>query len=255
MSKEIENYWNATAQKYQKKSGISLASAHYGPYAPQEKDLKLLGNVRNKKILEIGCGGGQCSIAFARQGAKCTAIDLSEEQLKFAKELSKENKVEIDFRQGDFQDLKAFKSSSFDIVFSAYSLQYSFDLRQVFSQVYRILKKRGLFVFSFDHPFYLIIKKKTKKIKESYFQTGRMESKSSWEDKNKNKIRFVYYKNKLSDIYNALADEKFMVEKILEPLDLKGEKAWTKGEWSKFYPKELVKLVGPTIIFKARKNK
>ena len=56
MSKEIENYWNATAQKYQKKSGISLASAHYGPYAPQEKDLKLLGNVRNKKILEIGCG-------------------------------------------------------------------------------------------------------------------------------------------------------------------------------------------------------
>ena len=80
--------WNRTSAGYQRLHQISTDAAHYGPWAPDESELRLLGDVRDKRILEIGCGGGQCSIAFARQGAIAVGIDLSDEQLAFASELA-----------------------------------------------------------------------------------------------------------------------------------------------------------------------
>ena len=244
----IKKYWDNDSEEYQETATIPTDSAHYGPCAPDENKLKLLGNVRGKKILELGCGGGQCSIAFAKQGAKVTGLDLSKEQLKFAKVLAKKEKVNVDFINGSFINLKRIKTNSKDIVFSAFAFQYAPDLKKIFKQVYRILKKNGLFVFSFDHPIYSLISLKTKKIKRSYFKTGRFEEKYGDET-------FIAFRRKISDIYNALFESKFLVEKIIEPLELKRQKAWTKDYWAKEYPISLVKLIGPTIIFKSRKRK
>ncbi len=64
------------------------------------KDHELLAvllstGTEGKNVLEIGCGGAQCGIAMAKQGAKVTGVDISEEQLKFAKVLAEKNKVKI----------------------------------------------------------------------------------------------------------------------------------------------------------------
>jgi len=254
MTKEIKKWWEETTERYQKSSDIHTRSAHYGPYCPDEDELNLLGNVKGKKILEIGCGGGQCSIAFAKNGAICTGIDISDKQINYAKNLAEKNKVKINFLNGDFQNLKQFKSNSFDIVFSAYALQYSPDFKKVCQQVNRILKKDGIFVFSFDHPLYFLHNPLIRKLENSYFDTGRQEYNATWQDNSKHK--FVVYKLKISNIYDALVSSKFFVEKIVEPLSLdKKQIAWTRGKWKKNYPKEMVKLIGPTIIFKSRKSK
>ncbi|MCK4352684.1 methyltransferase domain-containing protein [candidate division WOR-3 bacterium] len=254
MTKEIEKWWNEVSSGYQKDAQIHTRSAHYGPYAPDENKLKLLGTVRGKKIIEIGCGGGQCSIVFAKQGAKCTGIDISVEQLKFAEKLAKRNKVKVKFVHGIFQDLNQFKSNSYDIVFSAFALLYSSDILSIFKQVYRILKKNGIFVFSLNHPFYDTVNPKTFKIENRYFKTGKHIEIETWPDGTKHK--FVMYKRKVSDIFNALVKSKFFVEKIIEPLYVKKQKAWrVKKIWKEIYPEKLVKLIGPTIIFKAKKIK
>ena len=94
----------------------------------------------------------------------------------------------------------------------------------------------------------------TKKVKSSYFDTGRHELAETWQDKTKHK--FIFYRVKVGNIYDALVGSGFFVEKIIEPLSLdKKQIAWTKGPWKKIYPKETVKLIGPTIIFKSRKLK
>lgn len=251
MKKEIEEWWDETSESYQQSSTISTRSAHYGPYSPDEATLNLLGKVKGKRILEIGCGGGQCSIAFAKQGAICTAMDLSRQQLGYAKGLAKKNKVNINFFQGNFQNLDKIKSSSMDIVFSAYALQYSPDLTSVFKQVYRVLKKNGVLAFSFDHPFFAIINPANHKIVDSYYNTGRHTLTQTWVDKSVHP--FVYYRVKMSDIFDALRKANFLVERIIEPMTFKNQTAWTKGRWKKNYPKKMVGLLGPTIIFKARK--
>jgi ubiquinone/menaquinone biosynthesis C-methylase UbiE len=252
MKEIIKKYWNQDSNNYQKSAKISTDSAHYGPYAPNENKLKLLGNIKNKNILEIGCGGGQCSIAFAKQGAICTGLDLSIEQLKYAEKLATKKKVKVNFLLKDIQTLKGIKSNSYDIVFSTFALQYIPNLNKCFKEVNRVLKKNGLFVFSFDHPFYSTIDPKTLKIIFNYNNFKIWKETIVKPDGTKSK--FVAYPHKISDTYSALINANFIIEQIIEPFDEKIEKGWKNSYWKKIYPLKLIKMIGPTIIFKTKKN-
>lgn len=245
--KHIKKYWEESSKDYQAESDIKIG-IHYGPGSPFEDKLKLLGNLRGKKVIEIGCGGAQCGIAMSKKGARVTGIDQSEEQLKFAKNLAEKNKVKIKFIQGSFQDLKKLKSNDYDIAFSAFAFQYSPNLLNLFKQVKRILKKRGIFVFSLDHPFFEVISPKTLKAKKSYFKTGRYAEKNKGAD-------FVAYHHTISELFNFLVKAGFIVEKIIEPDSRKKYDGdpWY-GLWDYYLPR-LLKIVPPTIIFKARKLK
>jgi len=251
VQKEVQKWWDETSASYQRDSNISTHSAHYGPFSPDENELKLLGNVGGKKILEIGCGGGQCSIAFAKQGAMCTGVDISKEQLEYAEELAKKNRVSVKFVQGDIQTLKQFKSSDYDIVFSAFALHYIPDLGKCFKEIYRVLGKKGIVILGLSHPFYDVISPKTMKISRSYNKAGKITSTETWPDGSKHK--FVEFLHKISEITDGLIDSGFVLEKVMEPLKLKGHVEWSVGGWEEIYPRKLVKLIGPTIIFKARK--
>jgi len=252
MIKKIKKYWEASSKKYQEKSTISTSYAHYGPYAPHEDKLKLLGNIKNKKILEIGCGGGQCSIAFAKRGAVCKGLDICVEQIKYAKELAKKEKVNVDFSTKNIKNLEGIKSNSYDIVFSAFALQYIPNLKKCFKEVNRVLKKNGLFVFSFDHPFYSSLDPKTSKLVLNYNKLKICSQETIRPDGSK--IEFIAYTHKISETYKCLVDNNFIVEEIIEPFDEKIEKGWTKNFWKKVYPLKLVRLIGPTIIFKSKKK-
>lgn len=248
---KIKDWWENTSKAYQETATISTDVAHYGPFAPDESELNLLGNISGKKIIEVGCGGGQCSFAFTKQGATCTGVDLSEEQIKFARDLAQEENVEVDFIEGDYHDLDMIPDKSFDIAFSAFAFQYAHDLNKVFSEVSRVLKDDGQFVFSLDHPFFLNIDPKTNCLKDSYFNNGRHEFPHIWGDHEEG--TFVFYNHTISDIYNALVSSGFLVEKIIEPHKLEGQDSWNKDKWKNTYPMSLVELLGPTIIFKTKK--
>ncbi len=244
MTKETKKWWEIASEYYQKECKIPV-DIHYGPGSPNESVLKLLGNLKGKKVLEIGCGGAQCGIAMAKQGAKVTGVDISEKQLKFAKKLAEKNKVRIKFIQRDIVNLKPIKSNSQDIVFSAYALIYVDDLNKCFKEVYRVLKKKGIFVFSLDHPFDSMIDKKTMKVKRSYFKTGRYSEKYThgvW----------VGYNRTVGDLFNWLIKAGFQVERIIEPDSRKKNKGdYWYGLWD--YKKKALSTMPPTMIFKARK--
>jgi len=114
-----ETGWNIISRGYQEKTRISLEDVHYGPISPGESELKLLGDVREKNILEIGCGGGQNTIVLAKWGARSVGLDISEEQIKHAKALAKTNKVSVTFFMGTMEDLSMFNHESFDICLSS----------------------------------------------------------------------------------------------------------------------------------------
>lgn len=145
--------WDSISGWYQARHAIPTESAHYGPWAPPENELRLLGDVQGLRILEVGCGGGQCSIAFARQGAVCAGIDLSDAQLRFARDLAQANAVDVRFEQGSADDLSAFDSGAWDVVFSAYAFQYVEKLREALHECARVLTSGGRLVISLDHPF------------------------------------------------------------------------------------------------------
>ena len=216
----------------------------YGPGMPLENKLKMIGNVKGKKVLEIGCGGAQCGIAFAKKGAKVTGIDISKEQLQYVKELSEKHNVKINLLQGDIKNLKKIKSNSQDIVFSSWALFYVSDLKKCFKEVNRVLKKKGIFVFSTRHPFWETLNKQSMKIKRCYFDMGR--------DEEPYMGKFVWYRYTMSELINSLIYAGFTIERIEEPDPRKKDKH-TSNEFIKPYKRKAMKKIPGTLIIKAKK--
>jgi len=214
--------WNLIAEEYQRRNTISTYDVHYGPGCPGEKELKLLGYTGGKSILELGCGGGQNAIALARQGAKVTGVDFSEEQLRYARNLSQKENVSVDFINKNIENPGFFEESKFDILLSSLTFSYIENIAKVFSNVRKIIKEGGLFVFSMEHPLilntseenYLKFRGSTYPFLKEYFKTGEEEKK--WKT-DKIEAKLVVYKRKLEDIINPLISSGFRITKILEP--------------------------------------
>ena len=125
--------WDRHSAAYQAGARLPTDVAHYGPDIPTEAELHLLGDVRGRRVLELGCGGAQCSIAFAKQGASAIGVDFSAEQLAFARRLCEREEVKVELRQGDLADLAWLRGDSIDLVFSAYAFGYVEDLGRALS--------------------------------------------------------------------------------------------------------------------------
>jgi ubiquinone/menaquinone biosynthesis C-methylase UbiE len=146
--------WNAISAQYQASTRISIDDVHYGPLAPGERELRLLGDVAGKRVIEVGCGGGQNAVALTRWGATCVGVDPSPAQLAHARQLALAHGLEIQFSAAVAEDLGAFPDDSFDITISSYAFDYVTDLRLAYGEAWRVLKPGGLFVFCLSHPWF-----------------------------------------------------------------------------------------------------
>lgn len=221
----------------------------YGVDINEEK-LKLIGPVAGKRVLEIGCGGGQCSIAFAKQGARVTSVDVAAAQIKIARELAEQNGVSLTLIQRDMTDLSPIASESQDIVFSANAFPYVDDLLACFREARRVLKADGRFIWSVGHPFTHMIDPSTMLPTRSYYDTGKVVS--GLEVSDEPGFAFAVNHRKFSDYYNTLVDAGFQVEQILEPdprpVDPDNPRNWLWDQTPRF-----IELFPGYIIFKCRK--
>jgi len=107
----------------------------------------LLPYVKNKAVLDIGCGDGRWLTYLSKQGAKkCCGVDNSPAMIKKAKSNCLDNLL---FTQGDMQDLP-YSKNSFDFILSTFSLMYfeAKNLKKIASEINRTLKRSGLFYIS-----------------------------------------------------------------------------------------------------------
>lgn len=243
--------WNRISSGYQAEHQIPVDAAHYGPFLPSEAELGLLGDVAGLRILELGCGGGQCSIAFARQGASAVGIDLSDEQIAFARRLAVEQGVHVRFEQGDAADLSRFAAASFDLVFSAYALQYVPAIEQCLAEAARVLAPGGRLAFSLDHPLREVFwdedaDEDSLVAVRSYWRRGPME----WQWTG-GEARMRSFHRTVGDWVDLLHGAGLQVQRIVEP-----EPQFSNAEaisWSGSYDLEMVRLIPQTIVFVARK--
>lgn len=94
----------------------------------------LLGDVKNKKILDIGCASGWVTWHLLEQGADALATDIFETYI---------NPL-IPFAVADKENLQ-FEDKSYDMVATANVLHHG-DLDKTTKEIYRVLKDGGVFV-------------------------------------------------------------------------------------------------------------
>jgi ubiquinone/menaquinone biosynthesis C-methylase UbiE len=92
--------------------------------------------------LEVGCGAGWESIAWAQQGMNVSAIDLSPAAIELAKKNFKYRTLEADLQVGNAEDLP-FEGNTFDIVASFGVLHQTQSTQRAISEVRRVLKPGG----------------------------------------------------------------------------------------------------------------
>jgi len=245
---DMRRTWNEISPHYQAEHRIPCEFVHYGPHCPNEDQLQLIGDVKGKRVLEIGCGGGQCSIAFAKRGAIATGVDISDEQVTFARELARRHGVEATFHQGDVTSLNGIADESQDVVFSAYALMYVERLDRCFAEVRRVLVSGGLFVSSTDHPFWCCLAEKELRIEFPYFDH---EYSYEWEQTGlKSRPRVRQFQRTVGEYYRLLRGAGLEVLDIIEPAPV----AEGSGQdWGDYYSPERQKMVPATIIWKTQR--
>lgn len=242
MASELAAAWDRYAAEYQRNAQLSTDAAHYGPDIPTEADLRLLGDLRGRRVLELGCGAAQCSIAFARSGAIAIGVDFSSEQLAHARQLCEREDVKVDLRLGDMADLAFLRADSVDVVFSTYAFDYVEDLGRIFRQVHRVLKVGAPLVFSLTHPSYFGVDDTTSPPLpvRSYFD--RSPEPFQWGD-----VDFTAYHHTFSDLYMGLARASYRVDLVLEPQPVPAApRSW--------FWREAMEWVPRTLIVRARKE-
>jgi SAM-dependent methyltransferase len=215
--------------------------AHNGPDIPNEADLRLLGDVKGKRVLELGCGAGQGAIAFAKQGASVTGVDFSEEDVAAGRRLAEAEGVKVEFRLGDLADLAFLRTDSVDAVFSSWALGFVDDIGRVFRQVHRVLRVGAPLVFSVGHPAYDLIDDEAEQpllVRRSYFDTAPITRPGS---------AWPTHHHTFADLTMGLIKSSYRIEAILEPEPLAG------GPRSHGW-RDSFRFVPRTIIFKARKE-
>ncbi|GAA0357896.1 class I SAM-dependent methyltransferase [Microbispora corallina] len=147
-------WWDGAADDYQSEHGDFLRDDGFVwcPEGLDEADARLLGQVSGLRILEVGCGAGQCGRWLAGEGAAVVGVDLSYRQLQHSRRIDLDTGSALPVAQADAEALP-FRDASFDLACSAFgALPFVADAGAALREVRRVLRPGGRFVFSVSHP-------------------------------------------------------------------------------------------------------
>ena len=150
--KDFQHNWSKMAVAYE---NYTSAPTSYGNTIEIPAVKSLLPDLKNRSILDLGCGSGRYSFIFEEMQPKSMmGIDFSEEMIKIARELASIRKSNIEFIPGDIEDLSSIEADSMDFVFSSTVLHFIQNIEGVMKEIYRILKPKGSCILSVIHPVY-----------------------------------------------------------------------------------------------------
>jgi ubiquinone/menaquinone biosynthesis C-methylase UbiE len=104
------------------------------------------------KILCLASGGGKQGPILAAAGADVTVYDISPLMLETDRSVAARDSLKIQTVEGDMADLSQFSNSSFDLIVHPVSNTFVPDVRIVWKETYRVLRKGGALLSGFTNP-------------------------------------------------------------------------------------------------------
>jgi 2-polyprenyl-6-hydroxyphenyl methylase / 3-demethylubiquinone-9 3-methyltransferase len=106
------------------------------------------GGLADKRVLDVGCGGGILSESMALRGAQVTGIDMGTMPLRVAELHTLESGVEVDYRQVPVETLAAEQPGSFDVVTCMEMLEHVPSPASVVAACAQLVRPGGRVFFS-----------------------------------------------------------------------------------------------------------
>ncbi|MEP7090842.1 MAG: class I SAM-dependent methyltransferase [Nocardioidaceae bacterium] len=237
--------WDSYADEYQATHGEFLGDVGFAwcPEGVEESQARVLGDVADRDVLEVGCGAAQCARWLGTRGARAVGLDLSERQLRHARRIDDDTGLSVPVVAGTATRLP-FADASFDVVFSAFgALQFVADGALAVAEAARVLRPGGLFAFSVTHPVRWTMP-------DDPGPEGLVVTSSYWdrtpylEEDEDGRVTYAEHHRTLGDWVGHLAASGFRLRALLEP-------EWPAGHtrvWGGWGPERGRLLPGTAIL-------
>jgi ubiquinone/menaquinone biosynthesis C-methylase UbiE/ADP-ribose pyrophosphatase YjhB (NUDIX family) len=241
--------WDAIAAAYQEQRyGERFGERLMWSWRASEDDLHVLDDVRGKRAIVLGCGGGQDVVALSKMGAVAAGMDQSPVQIEYAKKYAARHDAEnASFVEGDVEDLSRFDDESFDLAVSIHVLDYVEGIERALAEAARVLKSGGVLAIAVKHPFDVIVDGGPPyTITMPYWSAHRD---STWRFKEGVAAPLRLYVRTMARWFQVISDAGFAIERLVEPREdvLKGaEDDELNNRW--------LGLMPYTLVIKARKR-
>lgn len=160
---------------------------------------KLLGDVSDQRVLELGCGTGRHTKHMIKNGAEVTAIDFSTQMLLAAKkQIGDGDKVK--FIHHNLENKLPFADETFDLVASSLVLEHIKEIDYFFCEAQRVVKNGGRLIFSTMHPAMFL------RDKQAHFFDTNVQT----------EIRFESFDHQVSDFINAAIKSGLKINDVRE---------------------------------------
>lgn len=109
------------------------------------------GDLKGKKLLGLASGGGQQIPIFSALGAECTLLDYSSAQCESERTVAQREGYSVEILQYDMTKPLPFADETFDVIFHPVSNCYVQEVRPIFKECWRVLKKGGILLCGLDN--------------------------------------------------------------------------------------------------------
>jgi SAM-dependent methyltransferase len=212
-----KSLWNGWARINSKSEFYNVSGFKAGQTSLKKVELSELGDVKGKSLLHLQCHFGLDTLSWAREGAEVTGVDLSNEAIHIAKELSEELNIPAEFVCSDIMDLPNVLNKKYDIVFTSYGVICWLNNLDKWAEVIKhFLKPGGTFYIVEFHPFTNLFNEDWTGIGDNYFygkEPLRLEQNGSYADLNADFSHISYeWPHTLSEVITSLRHAGIILE-------------------------------------------
>jgi SAM-dependent methyltransferase len=207
VKKHTGDSYDGKARKYAEAVDTKPWNAHYERPAV----ISLLPSLKNKNVLDAGCGSGWYAEYLLNHGASVVAFDFNSDFVQLTrKRVGRRAQV----LQADLAEPLSFaRDAEFDLIVCPLVLHYLKDWQPALCEFHRVLKPGGTLIFSTHHPFTDWQYFKT----QDYFAVDLLED--QWDIG-----KMTFYRRPLTAMSRDLELAGFYIERILEPQPTKAFK-------------------------------
>jgi len=214
--RDIEKEWNDAAESWAE--FVRKGKDYHRDELNNPATFELVGDVKSKQVLDLACGEGYNTRILAAKGAKVTGVDFSEKMIDLARREEARMNQGISYCVMDASNLEKLPSKYFDLATCFMALQDMENYRKAISEVSRVLRNQGRFVFSIPHPCFETVTVNGKKASagERYFSAVKYPIEWNMERLEKH-FRTSSFHRTLTNYFEALFMNKLFVLRLVEP--------------------------------------